>query len=90
MRKSIERILCHAFETDAWNRAARGIRFGGLGLRPCEHHAAGAYWASLLDSEALVRNIWPVADLQAEARSLEEQVQTWCSREVRDRFHEGE
>ena len=88
-RLALDAIMGQTMDDDEWGRASRGVRFAGLGFRECVPHAPGAYWSSMLDCEALVRAIWPQADIDSAISSQEDNLGVWCSREIRDRVREG-
>ena len=88
VRVGVEKILAQPLENDEWARAARGVRFGGLGFRPTSSHASGAYWSSLRDCQDLIQSIWSGANLNEEIVGAERFLEPWCSREVRERLSE--
>ena len=85
VRRSVESILGQPLEQDEWARAARGVRFAGLGFRPAASHAPGAFWASVHDGRELVHRIWPQAEVENLSLNEEAVLGTWCSRELLDR-----
>ena len=88
VRAGVENILAQPLENDEWGRAARGVRFGGLGFRPTAAHAPGAYWSSLCDCQDLMVKIWPAIHVNDDIVSAEGTLESWCSREIRERVSE--